>query len=119
MNANRIKSLLSNTQKCLNHVLLLEQLKKLPGWEKPHAKAVAWSYDIEGHALKRVERYCELASKKTDQLYKVSSPCLDNHHFQKKELVMVRELSKNMLTDCSKMLVFGANWKTRHSMVSQ
>ena len=24
--------------------------EKLPGWEKPHAKTVAWSYDMEGHA---------------------------------------------------------------------
>ena len=22
--------------------------EKLPGWEKPHAKAVAWTYDMEG-----------------------------------------------------------------------
>ena len=41
----------------------------------PHAKTVAWSYDMEGHAQKCVERYCELANK-TEQLYKVSSPCL-------------------------------------------
>ena len=24
--------------------------EKLPGWEKPHAKTVPWSYDMEGHA---------------------------------------------------------------------
>ena len=52
---------------------------------KPHAKTVAWSYDMEGH--------CELANKKTEQPYKVSSPCLDDHHFQKEELLVV-ELSK-------------------------
>ena len=33
--------------------------EKLQGWEKPHAKTVAWSYDMEGHAQKCVERYCE------------------------------------------------------------
>ena len=38
--------------------------EKLPGWEKPHAKTVAWSYDTEGHAQKCVERYCELADTK-------------------------------------------------------
>ena len=37
----------------------------LPGREKPHAKTVAWFYDMEGHAQKCVERYCELESKKT------------------------------------------------------
>ena len=30
--------------------------EKLPGWEKPHAQTVAWSYDMEGHAQKCVER---------------------------------------------------------------
>ena len=41
------------------------------------AKAVAWSYDMEGHARKCVERYCGLANKKVEQLFNVSSPCLD------------------------------------------
>ena len=38
--------------------------EKLHGWEKPHAKTVAWSYDMEEHAKKCVERYCELANKR-------------------------------------------------------
>ena len=29
----------------------------------------SWSYDMEGHAKKCVERYCELANKSTQQLY--------------------------------------------------
>ena len=68
--------------------------EKLQGWEKPHAKNVAWSYDMEGHAQKYVERYCELANNKTEQLYKVSSPCLDDHHFKKEELERVGDLSE-------------------------
>ena len=39
--------------------------EKPAGWEKPHAKTVAWSYDMEGHAQTCVERYCELANNKT------------------------------------------------------
>ena len=31
------------------------------------------SYDMVGHAKKCVERYCELANKTTQQLYKVST----------------------------------------------
>ena len=56
-----------------------------------------WSYDMAGHAKKRVERCCELANKTTQQLYKVSTPCIDDYHF-KKELKSVGELSKT----CSK-----------------
>ena len=35
---------------------------------KPHAKTIAWSYDMERHAQKCVERCCELAYKKTEQV---------------------------------------------------
>ena len=49
---------------------------------------------MEGHAKKCVERNCELANKTTQQLYKVSTPCLDDHHFKEEELKSVVELSK-------------------------
>ena len=54
----------------------------------------SWSYDMEGHAKKCVERYCELANKTTQQLYKVSTPCLDDHHFKEEEFGSVGELPK-------------------------
>ena len=46
----------------------------------------SWSYDVECHAKKCVERYCELANKTTQQLYTVSTPCIDDHHFKEEEL---------------------------------
>ena len=52
----------------------------------------SWSYDI--HAKKCVERYCELANKTTQQLYKVSTPCIDDHHFKEEETKYVGELSQ-------------------------
>ena len=54
----------------------------------------SWSYDMAGHAKKCVERYCELANKTNQQLYKVSTPCIDVHHFKEEELNCVGELSK-------------------------
>ena len=54
----------------------------------------SWSYDVEGHAKKCVERYCELANKSTQQLYKVSTPCIDDHHFKEEEMKSVGELSQ-------------------------
>ena len=41
-----------------------------------------------------VERHCELANKKTQQLYKVSTPCIDDHHFKEEKLKSVGELSE-------------------------
>ena len=49
---------------------------------------------MEGHAKKCVERYCELANRTTQQLYKISTPCIDDHHFKEEELKSVGELSK-------------------------
>ena len=40
-----------------------------------------------------MERYCEWANKTTQQLYKVSTPCIDDHHFKEEELKSVGELS--------------------------
>ena len=54
----------------------------------------SWSYDMAGHAKKCVERYCELANRATQQLYNVSAPCIDDHHFKEEELKSVGELSK-------------------------
>ena len=43
---------------------------------------------------KCVERYCELANKTTEQLYKASTPCIDDHHFKEEETKSVGELSQ-------------------------
>ena len=66
--------------------------EKLPCSE--NLRISSWSYDMEGHAKKCVERYCELANKKTQQLYKVSTPCIDDHHFKEEEFKSVGHLSK-------------------------
>ena len=68
--------------------------EKLPGRDKTHPKTGAWSYDMEGHAQKCVERHCERENKKTEQLYKVSSPCLDDHHSRKRNLNQLENLQK-------------------------
>ena len=60
-----------------------ERDEKLPYSE--NFRISSWSHDMEGHAKKCVERYCELANKTTQQLYKVSAPCIDDHHFKEEE----------------------------------
>ena len=74
---------------------------------------------MEGHAKKCVERYCELANRTTQQLYKVSTPCIDDHHFKEEELKSVGELSKSMLSNCSEMLILDTYWKTGYSLFSE
>ena len=70
---------------------------------KPDAETISsWFYDMEGHAKKCVERYCELANKTTQQLYEVATPCMDDHQFkEEEENGSVGELS----TVCSKIVL--------------
>ena len=56
---------------------------------------------MEGHAKKYVERYCELANKTTQQLYKVSTPCLDDHQLKEEENEIRGRIVKSMLSNCS------------------
>ena len=78
-----------------------------------------WSYDMEGHGKKCVERYRELANRTTQQLYKVSTPCIDDHHFKEEELKSVGVLSKVCSQIVLKCLKLGTYWKTCYSMVSE
>ena len=66
--------------------------EKLP-YSENH-RISSWSYDMEGHAKKCVERYCEMANRTTQQLFKVSTPCIDDHHFKEEEIKFVGELSQ-------------------------
>ena len=56
---------------------------------------------MAGHAKKCVERYCELANETTQQLYKVSTPCIDDHHFKEEETKSVGELTNT----CSQIVL--------------
>ena len=91
--------------------------EKLPGWEKPHAKTIAWSYDMEGNARKCVEWFCELANKKVEQLYKLSTPFIDDHQRRRNEICW--RVVRSWLPHFIKVLVPGTNWETWHSTVCQ
>ena len=90
------ESIIEQKRKGSNQEFLLNQLKNCLG-----KKQLRLSYDTEGHAKKKkcVEIHCWLANKKTEQLYKVSTPCLDDHNFTKEELETVGAL---VLADCVK-----------------
>ena len=91
--------------------------EKLPCSENLRISSL--SYDMENHAKKCVERYCELPNKTTQQLYKVSTPCIDDHHFKEEELKSVGELSKICSQIMLKLRILGTNWTTQYSMFSK
>ena len=49
---------------------------------------------MERDAKKCVKLYCELADRTTQQLYKATTICYDDHQFKEEELGFVGELSK-------------------------
>ena len=61
-------------------------------FREPDAETVSsWSFDMDGHAKKCVERYFELANKTTQQLYKVAT-------VKKKKM---SEFALHFVTNCS------------------
>ena len=51
------RTLWRNTKKLFESRISAGATQKLPGWEKPHAKTAARSYDMEDHAKKCVESW--------------------------------------------------------------
>ena len=91
----------------------VEQLPETRASGKPDANTISsWSYDMKGHAKKCVERHCELANKTTQQMYKVATPCLDDHQFKEEKIGSVGELSTVCLQIVLKCPFLGSYWKT-------
>ena len=109
------KDIVDNYRTMFESLISAGRVEKLPFPQ--NLRSSSWSYDMEGHSKKCVERYCELANKTTQQLYKVSTPYNDDHHFKEEEMKSVGELSQV----CSQieMLILGTYWTTRYSMVSK
>ena len=98
-NEKKSKVIVDNYRTMFESRISAGATQKLPCSE--NLRISSWSCDMEGHAKKCVERYCELANKTTQQLHKVSTPCIDDHHFKEEELKSVGELSKV----CSQIVV--------------
>ena len=93
------KEIVDNYRTMFESRISAVRIEKLP--YPQNLRFSLWSYDMAGHAKKCVERYCELANKTTQQLYKVSTPCIDDHHFKEEETKSVGELSNT----CSQIVL--------------
>ena len=61
-----------------------EKLLTRPSGKADAETISSWSYDMEGHVKKCVEKSCELADTTTQQLYKVATPCMDDHQYKER-----------------------------------
>ena len=86
------KDIVDNYRTMIESRISAGRLEKLPFHQ--NLRISSWSYDMEGHAKKCVERCCELANKTTQQFYKACTPCIDDHHFKEEEMKSAGELSQ-------------------------
>ena len=105
---------LINAEKWYESRFLQPQPKKYQDVRNFTQTLSAWSFVMERRAQKCVERYCELANKETDQVYKVSTPCLDDHNFKRVGVGNGRRIIRCMFSKSLGMLVCGTLWQTRH-----
>ena len=95
-----------------NYRTMFESRISAGGTEKlpfsQNTRISSWSYDMVGHAKKCVERYGELANKTTQQLYRVSTPCIVDHHIKGRNEICWRIVT-SMLTNCSEMFSWHAS----------
>ena len=117
-NANQMKATLNSTQRCLNHVLLLEQLKITRAGKSVYfAKTVAWSYDMEGHASKMRWPILWRGRKESGAAIQSLKSLLGWSPIQERRASTCRRLIRSMLTNCTEMIVPGTHRSTRHSVV--
>ena len=93
--------------------------EKLLGWEKPHAKTVASSHDMEGHASKMrwaILRAGKQESGATVQSFK-SLPGWSS--IQAGGTRISWRTVRSLLSNCLEMFVSGTNWTTWHLVVGQ
>ena len=72
------------------------------------------SYDMAGHAKEVCGNDIVSWQNKddTNKLYKVSTPCIDDHHFKEEEMKSVGELSQVCSQILLKCFVLGTYWTT-------
>ena len=95
-----------NTQRCCGKLQIHVWIANFHFWELKNFYIrgifvfLSWSNEMENHAKKCVVRYCELANKTTQQLFKVFTPCIDDD---------LKRKSWNPLGNCQKF-VFKLFW---------
>ena len=94
VNANQTNILWNSTKTCSNHVILLKQLNNYQDEANIQPKTEALSCYMEENAEKMWKDIANWQIKKAEQLYKLSSPCFDDHHIKKRNL--------NQLENCHK-----------------
>ena len=93
--------------------------EELPGWQKPHAQTVAWSYDVEGHAQKMRWTILWIGKQESGSMVQSFASLFGWSSIQTVGTRICRRIARSLLANCLEMLVLGTNWTTWHLVVSQ
>ena len=86
--------IVDNYRNMLESKIYARTTEKPPYSEKLGEHMSSWSYDIEGHAKKCVERYCELAKKQLNISTRSQLHALTTTKFKDQEMGSVGEMSE-------------------------
>ena len=109
-NAKQAKILWTIAEICLNPGYQLEEKQNWLIQKKSEANISSWSYDMERHAKKCVERYCDLAHKNDSPTTQSRNSMFSRPSIQRRRIGSVGELSTVLLTTCSEMSILGSYW---------
>ena len=105
------------TEPCLNPDFLREQLQNY------HARKICvFLRGLMTWLVMQRNVWNDIVSWQTrrpNNSTRVSTPCIDDHHFKEEDLKIRGRIVKRVLSNCSEMLIIGTYWKTRHSVVSE
>ena len=69
-----------------------------------------WSYDMEGHAKKCVERYCELVNKNITVIVQSRNSMPWRPSVRRRRIRICWRIVKELLLHCPEISVFGTHW---------
>ena len=77
------KRIVRKNRKLFESLISADTAKPLPDWEPSLSDTVPWSYDVEGHSKKCVERKYDLSNKKIANYSKFAPPVLMTINFKR------------------------------------
>ena len=111
------KNVVDNYRNMFESRISVGATEKLPCSE--NLSISSWSYDMEGHAEKCVERYCELANETTQQFVQSRNTTHGWPSIERKRKWISRTIIHSLLTNCSEMSIFGSFWESWHFLVCE
>ena len=92
----------------LRRITTTEVTSEMLSWSSSQPNT-SWCYDMEGHADRCVERYCELAGKEISALKRAETPCMDGFQCSPEDFLQHGRTGTNLCAGGIEMFVIHRN----------